>query len=284
MLNPFVEVYKQIAYPWSFLQKQDQTGHKMADPWEEYHQMMQRSTDVLNADTGSDKAAWDEYHRMQRRSRVHIPTPEEDEVHAWSEHHKMLRRAAELYDGKAGDDAQAWEENHRLHRRAKVVPKMHSDEWLAWQEHHRMMKRAMVASDKDIKAADHPMAFMRNPELHVIPKPETFVLVVDCPGVRKEDLNVDVVETAGGGKALMLTGERRFEDEHVPDRKDESPQYYSHTFFYGKFSRMVPLPPYVDARPETLKANYSNGSVRIMLPKAKPKHEKPAKTTSIPIA
>jgi len=223
----------------------------------------------------------------------------------------MLKRAAEVYDPKGTEEAAAWNEHHQMMRRARVNPTVHSDEYLAWKEHHDMLKRARVPIEhpvKDVKAAEHHMSYIRTPQVHIVPKKDAFVMVADCPGVRKvrpsthrivirllvspppaayaqqEDLKVEIVETAGGGKAVMLSGERKSEDEE--DKTDQSTglHTYSHSYFYGRFSRVLPLPPYVDARAESLKAKYSNGSVRITLPKIKQEPAKPVKSTNIPIA
>lgn len=81
-----------------------------------------------------------------------------------------------------------------------------------------------------------------------------FHLDVDLPGVKKEDIKVDVKEGQ-----LIITGERNFKEEV----KEED--YYKVETRFGKFSRMFTLPDSIDV--ENITANCENGVLEVTLPK-----------------
>jgi HSP20 family protein len=77
---------------------------------------------------------------------------------------------------------------------------------------------------------------------------------VDLPGVKKEDIKVDVEDNM-----LKISGERSFKKEV----KEED--YYKVETSFGKFQRNFTLPDNVDA--ENIKASTDNGVLEIVLPK-----------------
>jgi HSP20 family protein len=92
-------------------------------------------------------------------------------------------------------------------------------------------------------------------------------VVAELPGVKKEDVRVEC--TAEG---LILEGEKRDEHEETHGgvhRVERS---------YGRFYRMVPLPPSAD--PEKAQADFKDGLLRIRIPLQEGKQ----KRRSIPIA
>ena len=82
---------------------------------------------------------------------------------------------------------------------------------------------------------------------------------VDLPGVKKEDIKVDVKDGQ-----LILTGERNFKEEV----KEED--YYKVETSFGKFSRTFTLPENIDI--ENIDASCENGVLEVVLPKVEEKN------------
>lgn len=82
---------------------------------------------------------------------------------------------------------------------------------------------------------------------------------VDLPGVKKEDIDVDIKDGQ-----LLITGERHFKDEV----KEED--YYKVETRFGKFSRTFNLPD--DADIEQVDASYEDGVLEVVVPKLEEKH------------
>jgi HSP20 family protein len=88
---------------------------------------------------------------------------------------------------------------------------------------------------------------------------------VDLPGVKKEDINVNVQDNV-----LTISGERKSKEEV----KEEN--YYKVESQYGKFERSFTLPENVDA--EDIHAESQDGVLEVVIPKLKvAKKEEPKK-------
>lgn len=79
---------------------------------------------------------------------------------------------------------------------------------------------------------------------------------VDLPGVKKEDISIDVKDNQ-----IVISGERSFKEER--QEKD----YYKVESSYGKFQRSFALPENVDV--ENIEASSENGVLEVVLPKLK---------------
>lgn len=79
---------------------------------------------------------------------------------------------------------------------------------------------------------------------------------VDLPGVKKEDIKVDLNKGI-----LTISGERKTKEE----LKQED--YYKIETYFGKFSRSFTLPDNVDI--ENIEAKSDNGVLEIVIPKLK---------------
>ncbi|QOP41104.1 Hsp20/alpha crystallin family protein [Sulfurimonas marina] len=77
---------------------------------------------------------------------------------------------------------------------------------------------------------------------------------VDLPGVKKEDIKVDVKDGN-----ITISGERNFKEEV----KEED--YYKVETSFGKFSRSFSLPE--DADTENITASTDNGVLEVVIPK-----------------
>jgi len=105
-----------------------------------------------------------------------------------------------------------------------------------------------------------------SPAIDVLEKDDKFVVKVELPGVKEEDVDVSVA-----GDMLTISGEKQTESE-----VKKKGYYYSESS-YGSFSRSITMPSTVDA--SKIEASYDKGVLEITLPKApevKPKKIKVA--------
>ncbi|MEO0138971.1 MAG: Hsp20/alpha crystallin family protein [candidate division WOR-3 bacterium] len=103
------------------------------------------------------------------------------------------------------------------------------------------------------------------PAIEVKELPDKYILKVDVPGVKKEDLKLEVSDNV-----LTISGERKEEKE------EREAQYYRREILYGSFQRSIQLPSNVE--PDKISAKLENGVLTIEIPKT----EK-AKAKEIPI-
>ncbi|MBL3520187.1 Hsp20/alpha crystallin family protein [Arcobacter lanthieri] len=79
---------------------------------------------------------------------------------------------------------------------------------------------------------------------------------VDLPGVKKEDIKVDINKGI-----LTISGERKTKDEVKQE------DYYKVETYFGKFSRSFTLPDNADI--ENIEAKNDNGVLEVVIPKLK---------------
>lgn len=91
------------------------------------------------------------------------------------------------------------------------------------------------------------------PRIDVFEKDNRLITKVDLPGVKKEDVSVEVSDGQ-----LMLSGERKIETEKQNDN------VYRAECEYGSFYRAVPLPQGVKA--DEVKATFTDGVLEISMP------------------
>lgn len=91
------------------------------------------------------------------------------------------------------------------------------------------------------------------PHIEVRERDGKLVIQADLPGVRKEDVNVQIDQDA-----VTLQGERK--QETTVDERG----YYHTERSYGSFQRVIPLPEGVDT--EQAKATFKDGVLQIELP------------------
>ncbi|KAF7034581.1 hypothetical protein CFC21_045577 [Triticum aestivum] len=86
--------------------------------------------------------------------------------------------------------------------------------------------------------------------------PEAHVFKADLPGVKKEEVKVEVED----GNVLVVSGERSREKE------DKNDKWHRVERSSGKFARRFRLPE--DAKVEEVKAGLENGVLTVTVPKA----------------
>jgi HSP20 family protein len=93
-----------------------------------------------------------------------------------------------------------------------------------------------------------------SPAVDLSENESNFVITAELPGVRREDVTVELHENV-----LTLRGEKKSEREEKKDRTHWVERSY------GSFSRAFTLPP--SAVSEQLKASFSDGVLKIEIPK-----------------
>jgi HSP20 family protein len=102
--------------------------------------------------------------------------------------------------------------------------------------------------------------FAFKPAIDVFEKDGRLVTKIDLPGLKKEDVKVEVIDGY-----LAISGERKSEME---ERKDA---FYRCEREYGSFYRAIPLPE--GAKVEDINATFNEGVLEVSVPvavKAKP--------------
>ena len=92
-----------------------------------------------------------------------------------------------------------------------------------------------------------------NPAVNVYQDKDQFAVVVELPGLKKEEIEISLHDDT-----LTISGERK--------REESSEQEFLTERLYGKFQRSLTLPTAVDA--EKVKASYKDGLLQVVLPKA----------------
>lgn len=105
------------------------------------------------------------------------------------------------------------------------------------------------------------------PRVDVFEKDNRLVTKIDLPGMKKEDVKVEVTDGQ-----LTISGERK----HEAEEKTEG--FYRCEREYGSFYRTVPLPE--GARIEDVKATFADGVLEVSVP-LPPRAEKKPRTVEI---
>jgi HSP20 family protein len=94
---------------------------------------------------------------------------------------------------------------------------------------------------------------MWSPEIEVFERDNKFVVRVDLPGLKKENVKIETTHDE-----LLIEGERKVEEE----KKEEG--FYRSERTYGKFFRSIQLPDHVKA--EDAVASFKNGVLEVEIP------------------
>ena len=128
----------------------------------------------------------------------------------------------------------------------------------------RMLDEPWTAFRWPADALMAPEGAIWAPKVDVVTKDNMLITRVDLPGMKKEDVLVEVQD----GK-LTLSGERTKETKEAKDN------FYREEREYGSFCRTVPLPKGVKA--DDVKAMFANGVLEVKVPL-------PASTVEAPIS
>jgi HSP20 family protein len=100
------------------------------------------------------------------------------------------------------------------------------------------------------------------PQIETFRRGDKLVIRADVPGVRKDDLHVEVDDGV-----LTLSGERRSENEENRDG------YYRSERSYGQFQRSIALPDGIEA--DQCQASFNDGVLEVTLPAPKQQDRQP---------
>jgi HSP20 family protein len=103
-----------------------------------------------------------------------------------------------------------------------------------------------------------------NPAVDIYEEGDNIIVQAELPGVAKDGISVDVKD-----RVLTIKGERSADNEVKEDK------YFRRERVYGQYRRAFTLPADVD--PESVKAEYNDGVLKIMVPK--PEAQKPKQIT-----
>lgn len=118
---------------------------------------------------------------------------------------------------------------------------------------HEMNRLFDTLSPQGLLKEDGWPRFM--PPAEITETPEALHLKVEIPGLRSEDINIEVTRDS-----VNLSGERRSETQAEDNGVTRT------EFRYGKFERVIPLPSKIDNAQVT--AEYKDGILNLTLPKA----------------
>jgi HSP20 family protein len=93
------------------------------------------------------------------------------------------------------------------------------------------------------------------PQMEVRETKDAFIFKADLPGVRKEDIDIDI-----HGSRLQISGKR--DDEH---EERDGERVYAYERSYGTFMRAFTLPETADT--EHIRSDFDNGVLSVVVPK-----------------
>ncbi|CAO2160965.1 unnamed protein product [Urochloa humidicola] len=140
-----------------------------------------------------------------------------------------------------------------LVRRSNVFDPFSMDLWDPFDDMFRSLVPSVAAS------ADRDTAAFANARIDWKETPEAHVFKADLPGVKKEEVKVEVED----GNVLVICGERSKEKE------DKNDKWHRVERSSGKFLRRFRLPE--NARTDQVKAGLENGVLTVTVPKTEVK-------------
>lgn len=94
-----------------------------------------------------------------------------------------------------------------------------------------------------------------SPSTNILEKNERFELHLALPGVKKEDIKIDLEKNI-----LSISSEKK-----ATEKVEEEMKYNRREFVYGTFCRTFTLPETIDV--EKIKADMNDGILKVVLPK-----------------
>ena len=106
------------------------------------------------------------------------------------------------------------------------------------------------------------------PPVELCEKENKIELKTQLPGIKKEDINIEVTEDS-----------IKIEAETKEKKEEKKENVYRSEFRYGKFMRTIPLPE--EVKSEEAEAEFKDGVLTISVPKIKKIEEKPVKRLTV---
>ncbi|MFO8111342.1 MAG: Hsp20/alpha crystallin family protein [Desulfosalsimonadaceae bacterium] len=126
--------------------------------------------------------------------------------------------------------------------------------WAALPTLQNRVNRLFDDMFPEISAGDDMGLMDWRPVVDTYEKDNAIVVNAELPGVKKEDISIDVKNNM-----LTISGERKDEENIHED------DYYRNERFYGRFQRSFTLPDNVDA--DKVDATYKDGVLEVKIPK-----------------
>ena len=127
------------------------------------------------------------------------------------------------------------------------------------RELERLARSAIVPVQEVEKEVEERLKFVMPVEVYETPN--EFVVKVELPGVKKEDVDIVIRDNY-----LVIKAEKKEEVE------EERQHVHLRERVYGKFERVIPLPPDLDT--DNAKASFKDGVLEIRIPKKAATKEK----------
>ncbi len=127
------------------------------------------------------------------------------------------------------------------------------------RELERLARNTLVPVQEVEKEIEERLKFVMPVEVYETPN--EFVVKVELPGVKKEDVDIVVRDNY-----LVIKAEKKEEVE------EERQHVHLRERVYGKFERVIPLPPDLDT--DNAKASFKDGVLEIRIPKKAATKEK----------
>ena len=99
-----------------------------------------------------------------------------------------------------------------------------------------------------------------SPRVDVYETKDELIVKISAAGLKPKDIEVSL---SADGKHLMVRG---FRGETASERKGRI-RYYQMEIYFGSFQRIVLLPAHINIDRERLHATYSQGFLKVVLPK-----------------
>ena len=132
--------------------------------------------------------------------------------------------------------------------------------WNPFKELARIENELNKLFSEFIPAKETSEVVVWAPRVDVYEQDNNLIIEAEIPGAKKEDIEVKIKDNA-----VVIRGEVKKEEEQ------KEGQYYRKERFYGTFERVVPLP--VEVKPEEAKAEFKDGVLKLIIPKATQEHE-----------
>jgi HSP20 family protein len=145
-------------------------------------------------------------------------------------------------------------EQREIAKRTGLLPGLHSELW-SWDPFNELaaLRDGMNDIFNSLFKGVTPSAYVWQPAMDIYQDDNHIVLETALPGMKKEDINIDVQKDS-----ITVSGEMKRSKEV----KQEN--YYSQERRYGKFSRTLAFPEEVDVN--GVKAQFKDGVLKVTLP------------------